>query len=182
MKLIYLISRVFLAWAFNNFSLHCELWHSGSENLKKVQANKYSCWNQINQFHNSYFLYRNFDRKSCFVVFFHELQLEWNECKNPQFNFSSQNLNFSDFWAITTFSRFRILGPSLLSQFSRRIFGSLGHASLTAFWKFANVHIILTKFFLFILNFLKFGFTKKKSINGNYDFKRALVLMNIKIF
>ena len=45
---------------------------------------------------NSYFLHWNFDWKSCFVVFF----LEWNEWKNPQFNFSSQNLsierNFSN--------------------------------------------------------------------------------------
>ena len=38
---------------------------------------------------NSYFLQWNFDWKSCFVVFFHE----WNEWKNPQFNFSSQNLS-----------------------------------------------------------------------------------------
>ena len=38
---------------------------------------------------NSYFLHWNFDEKSCFVVFFHE----WNEWKNPQFNFSSQNLS-----------------------------------------------------------------------------------------
>ena len=38
---------------------------------------------------NSYFLHWNFDWKSCFVVFF----LEWNEWKNPQFNFSSQNLS-----------------------------------------------------------------------------------------
>ena len=37
----------------------------------------------------SYFLHWNFDKKSCFVVFFHE----WNEWKNPQFNFSSQNLS-----------------------------------------------------------------------------------------
>ena len=36
----------------------------------------------------SYFLYWNFDEKSWSVVFFHE----WNEWKNPQFNFSSQNL------------------------------------------------------------------------------------------
>ena len=36
-----------------------------------------------------YFLHWNFDWKSCFVVFF----LEWNEWKNPQFNFSSQNLS-----------------------------------------------------------------------------------------
>ena len=38
---------------------------------------------------NSYFLHWNFDWKSCFVVFFHE----WNEWKNPQFNFSSQDLS-----------------------------------------------------------------------------------------
>ena len=38
---------------------------------------------------NSYFLHWNFDWKSWFVVFF----LEWNEWKNPQFNFSSQNLS-----------------------------------------------------------------------------------------
>ena len=38
---------------------------------------------------NSYFLHWNFVRKSCFVVFF----LEWNEWKNPQFNFSCQNLS-----------------------------------------------------------------------------------------
>ena len=31
----------------------------------------------------------NFDWRSCFVVFF----LEWNEWKNPQFNFSSPNLS-----------------------------------------------------------------------------------------
>ena len=36
----------------------------------------------------SYFLHWNFNGKSCFVVFFHE----WNESKNPKFNFSSQNL------------------------------------------------------------------------------------------
>ena len=41
------------------------------------------------QFVNSYFLHWNFDWKSCFVVFF----LEWNEWKNPQFNFSCQNLS-----------------------------------------------------------------------------------------
>ena len=42
-----------------------------------------------NQVKNIYFLHWNFDEKSCFVVFFHE----WNEWKNPQFNFSSQNLS-----------------------------------------------------------------------------------------
>ena len=41
------------------------------------------------EFKNSYFLHWNFDWKSCFVVFF----LEWGEWKNPQFNFSSQNLS-----------------------------------------------------------------------------------------
>ena len=34
---------------------------------------------------NSYFLYWNFDEKGCFVVSFHE----WNDWKNPQFNFSN---------------------------------------------------------------------------------------------
>ena len=38
---------------------------------------------------NSYFLHWNFDWKSCFVVFF----LEWNKWKNPQINFSRQNLS-----------------------------------------------------------------------------------------
>ena len=38
---------------------------------------------------HSYFLHWNFDWKSCFVVFFHE----WNEWKNLQFNFSSQDLS-----------------------------------------------------------------------------------------
>ena len=38
---------------------------------------------------NSYILHWNFDWKKCFVEFF----LEWNEWKNPQFNFSSQNLS-----------------------------------------------------------------------------------------
>ena len=38
---------------------------------------------------NCYFLHWNFDWKSCVVVFFHE----WNEWKNPQFNFSSQDLS-----------------------------------------------------------------------------------------
>ena len=38
---------------------------------------------------NSYYLHWNFDWKSCFVVFF----LEWNEWKNPQLNFSCQNLS-----------------------------------------------------------------------------------------
>ena len=37
----------------------------------------------------SYILYWNFDEKSCFVVFVQE----WNEWKNPHFNFSSQNLS-----------------------------------------------------------------------------------------
>ena len=32
---------------------------------------------------------RNFDWKSCFVVFFHK----WNEWKSPQFNFSCQDLS-----------------------------------------------------------------------------------------
>ena len=40
-------------------------------------------------FEKNYILYWNFDEKSCFVVFFHE----WNEWKNPQFNFSSQYLS-----------------------------------------------------------------------------------------
>ena len=38
---------------------------------------------------NSYFLHWNFDSKSCFWVFF----LKLNEWKNPQFNFSCQNLS-----------------------------------------------------------------------------------------
>ena len=38
---------------------------------------------------HSYFLHWNFDWKRCFVVFFHE----WNEWKNLQFNFSSQDLS-----------------------------------------------------------------------------------------
>ena len=38
---------------------------------------------------NSYILHWNFDWKKCFVEFF----LEWNEWKNPQFNFSSQILS-----------------------------------------------------------------------------------------
>ena len=42
-----------------------------------------------NGWRNSYFLHWNFDWKSWIVVFF----LEWNESKNPQFNFSSQNLS-----------------------------------------------------------------------------------------
>ena len=42
------------------------------------------------QWVNSYFLLWNFDWKSCFVVVFF---LEWNEWKNPQFNFSSQILS-----------------------------------------------------------------------------------------
>ena len=41
---------------------------------------------QLHKCKNSYFLDWNFDWKSCFVVFF----LDW---KNPQFNFSSQNLS-----------------------------------------------------------------------------------------
>ena len=43
----------------------------------------------IFQWRNNYFLHWNFDLKSCFVMFF----LEWNEWKNPQFNFSRQNLS-----------------------------------------------------------------------------------------
>ena len=42
----------------------------------------------ILSYKNSYFLHWNFDWKSCFVVFF----LKWNEWKNPQSNFSCQNL------------------------------------------------------------------------------------------
>ena len=38
---------------------------------------------------NNYLLYWNFDWKSCFLVFF----LEWNEWKNPRYNFSSQDLS-----------------------------------------------------------------------------------------
>ena len=38
---------------------------------------------------NNYFLHWNYDEKSWFGVFFHE----WNEWKNPQLNFSSQNLS-----------------------------------------------------------------------------------------
>ena len=44
---------------------------------------------QTSEGRNSYFLHWYFDWKSCFVVFFHE----WNEWKNPQFNFSSQDLS-----------------------------------------------------------------------------------------
>ena len=40
-------------------------------------------------YNSSYFLHCNFDWKKCFVVFF----LEWKEWKNPQFNFSNQNLS-----------------------------------------------------------------------------------------
>ena len=43
----------------------------------------------LNEWINSYFLHWNFDWKSCFVVFFHE----WNELKNPQFNFFSQDIS-----------------------------------------------------------------------------------------
>ena len=56
---------------------HFELWTRNFKS-RKFKINK-----------NSYFLHWNFDWKSCFVVFF----LEWNEWKNPQFNFSSQNLS-----------------------------------------------------------------------------------------
>ena len=43
----------------------------------------------ISTIQNCYFLHWNFDWNSCFVMFFHE----WNEWKNPQFNFSSQYLS-----------------------------------------------------------------------------------------
>ena len=56
---------------------HFELWTRNFKS-RKFKINK-----------NSYFLHWNFDWKSCFVVFF----LEWNEWKNPQFNFSCQNLS-----------------------------------------------------------------------------------------
>ena len=63
---------------------HFELWTRNFKS-RKFKINK-----------NSYFLHWNFDWKSCFVVFF----LQWNEWKNPQFIFSSQNLtiecNFSN--------------------------------------------------------------------------------------
>ena len=51
--------------------------------LKEIQFFKYQKW------WNSYFLHWNFDKKSCFAVFF----LEWNEWKISQFNFWSQNLS-----------------------------------------------------------------------------------------
>ena len=43
----------------------------------------------ISTIQNCYFLHWNFDWNRCFVMFFHE----WNEWKNPQFNFSSQYLS-----------------------------------------------------------------------------------------
>ena len=54
----------------------------------KLQLHK-TCDIYLGEIHfhrNSYFLHWIFDEKSCFVVFFHE----W---KNPQLNFSSQNLS-----------------------------------------------------------------------------------------
>ena len=68
---------------FPNASLFFIFWYEKflSINVKNVSLKKWC--------KNSYFLNWNFVRKSCFVVFF----LEWNVWKNPQFNFSGQNLS-----------------------------------------------------------------------------------------
>ena len=44
---------------------------------------------ELQEFFNAYFLHGELDKKSCFMMFFHE----WNEWKKPQFNFSNQNLS-----------------------------------------------------------------------------------------
>ena len=54
--------------------------------IKKWKKIKLSEW--MNEWRNSYFQHWYFDWKCCSVVFF----LEWNKLRNPQFNFSSQNL------------------------------------------------------------------------------------------
>ena len=68
---------------FPNACLFFIFWYEKflSINVKNVSLKKWC--------KNSYFLNWNFVRKSCFVVFF----LEWNVWKNPQFNFSGQNLS-----------------------------------------------------------------------------------------
>ena len=84
----------FISTRFRDYARSTCRLSPNNENCKKklffricVQLSK--SMNIISSELNSYFLHWNFDWKSCFVVFF----LEWNEWKNPQFNFSSQNLS-----------------------------------------------------------------------------------------
>ena len=72
--------------AKNNMGRLC---YEVSNNWSTTKNNFLQAIPRIRPWKNSDFLHWNFDRKSCFVVFF----LEWNEWKNPQFNFSSQNLS-----------------------------------------------------------------------------------------
>ena len=67
--------------------------HSVGQNSKKVEFKAAAIFHAFIQaamkWRNSYFIYWNFVSKSCFVCFFSS---EKNG-KNPQFNFSSQNLS-----------------------------------------------------------------------------------------
>ena len=74
--LIFVLRKIILS-----FVVYLYVWGNKAKNSCMFMTMYY--------FRNSYFLHWNFDWKSCFVVFF----LEWNEWKNPQFNFLSQNLS-----------------------------------------------------------------------------------------
>ena len=78
------IKVILMSWTTVSRSVNDDyIWYSYSKKDQNLDKNTYFSV----ELKNSYFLHWNFDWKSCFVVFF----LEWNEWKNPQFNFSSQN-------------------------------------------------------------------------------------------
>ena len=80
LHILFLVRHRFLSTQF------CLQFLKSYENVHQLND---VCNRSIQQEILSCFLHWNFDWKSCFVVFF----LEWNEWKNTQFNFSSQNLS-----------------------------------------------------------------------------------------
>ena len=74
----------------STFQYFCCSFHSRLE-FQNEMKKKLSNWKRLKIFfgrsNHSYFLRWNFDEKSCFAVFFHK----WNEWKNTQIKFSSQN-------------------------------------------------------------------------------------------
>ena len=87
---------------------------------------------------NSYFLHWNFDWKSCFVVFF----LEWNEWKNPQFNFLSQNLSIEcNFFKWEWKKHFKGFPPFFLAHFVNE------HLHFTSFYFMYTVNFFSSQSF-----------------------------------
>ena len=116
-----------------------------------------------------YFLHWYFDKKSCFVVFCHE----WNEWKNPQFNFSSQNLsierNFSKWDGKVTKKLEKIIPWTIWISFS---WVSLHHLFL------GSIHTVC-RWIIFsfcFLNYFSLSFTNQKFWKINLSFIFYLVI------